>query len=147
MATTKKKQAARHSPQATNCRDCGRPFGPDRPRHFYMPSRCEPCGRAAARLANRRSYERRNRSQLGKRSGPSPGAIVQPPLTNAEIAVRMEAFQQQESFMAAHRDLPQTCEFCAKFGYKPCTNIRECELEAVGEPCRWEPAYKTDDGD
>lgn len=100
----------------------------------------------ASRLANRRSYDRRNQPRLGKPRGPAKGKIAQLPLLNAEIAARLEAARQEQALLAAGQDLPHTCEFCARYAYRLCTNIRECELEAVGEPCHWEPAYKTDDG-
>ncbi len=110
-----------------------------------MPNRCEECGRLASRLANHRSYERRNQPRPGKRPGPAPGTVRRSPLSNTEIAARIKAIRREQTPPEVSRDLQHTCEFCASYGYKTCTNIRICELDAIGEPCRWSPAYRTQD--
>lgn len=144
MATRKKRQCGRHGPQATNCRDCGLPFGPDRPRHLYTPGRCEVCGRRAAKLANRRSYERRNQHRLGKPRGPAPGTIHRPAKPPSDDLIeRVEAARRERAMEVAAQGLPHTCEFCARYAYRHGTGSRFCELKSVGLACLWKAAYGT----
>ena len=135
------------------CRDCGRPFTPDRPR-YPGTLRCCACYREAKRKIDRAYYVRHNADRLGEPTGRKPGQANAAEFQTVDIADRIAECNERsrQEFAELPRQLQRTCEFCVHMALDAGLLQQEhCELDSesvVSGGCdRWEPRYRTDGED
>jgi len=140
----------RTTPSDGCCRDCGRPFGPDRPR-YPRTLRCKACYREAKRQINRACYQRHNAYRLGQPPGRKPGQPNAAEFRTVAFADRIaEANERTRQELARlPRRLQRTCEFCRWSALDAGLLQQEsCELDrkpnASGGCDGWEPRYRVD---